>query len=271
MIMGILPLGIVVLGDGRNLFQELGCAVHALDSNSSNVHDGARGLKELVGLSGAGREAGVGKALVLDDEVLDQAFLGGDGLDGGEVNLSKLLNIDRTSILIDLVVVLRVVLENLGLLDESKVLDKVVDLELFPPSLTVCIPTPRNAVCQLLGRVKKLSSYYGLLIAPYTRYEGDGGEVRGILHFLCERDIKLSCSEESELLDNNTSADVPTPLQYIVYAVSHAKDKRTRVKVSNLSVNPSASSSLRSWATSSSCSGVVCPGWPAPDSGLVVG
>jgi hypothetical protein len=46
----------------------------------------------------------VGNLLVLDNQVLQHAVLGGDLVHGGEVDLAKLLNVKGTTVLVSLLV-----------------------------------------------------------------------------------------------------------------------------------------------------------------------
>ena len=78
-------------------------------------------------LAGAGRETRVGHLLVLDDEVGQHALVSGDLAHGVEVDLAELLDVQRPAILVGLVVVLRVVGEDLGLLLVVEVGDQVVE------------------------------------------------------------------------------------------------------------------------------------------------
>ena len=158
-------LGVVVLGDGRRL---LDVSVHggdAGDTDALEVHDGAASLEQLTSLARASGQAGVGELLVLGHEVLQHALGGGDLVHSVKVDLAQLLDVDRSAILfqaqivsvstslavekkrsvritnlIRLVVVLRVVLEDLGLLVVFEGADQLVRAEIFPPLLTVDEP-----------------------------------------------------------------------------------------------------------------------------------
>lgn len=115
----------------------------------------------MAGLARAGGKTRVSDLLVLDNEVLQHALLGSDLVHGVEVDLAKLLDVEGATILcrcqlldgsmfgcyvvahlVGLVVVLRVVLENLSLLLVLKGLQQLVDTttELLSPLLAVDEP-----------------------------------------------------------------------------------------------------------------------------------
>jgi hypothetical protein len=81
----------------------------------------------VAGLARAGGETRVGHLLVLNDEVGQHALIGGDLAHGVEVDLAELLDVKRPAILVGLVVVLRVVGEDFGLLLVIEVVDQVVE------------------------------------------------------------------------------------------------------------------------------------------------
>jgi len=95
-------------------------------------------------LAGAGRETRVGHLLVFDDEVGQHTLVGGDLAHGDEVDLAELLDVQRPAILVGLVVVLRVVGEDLGLLLVIEVGDQGVEAaaECSAPLLAVNEPVP---------------------------------------------------------------------------------------------------------------------------------
>lgn len=119
-------LGVVVLADGRGLLQVTVGAAHHADANTLEVHDGARSLEKVTGLARAGGQTGVGHLLVLYDKVRQHALVGGDLAHGVEVDLAELLDVERSAILVGLVVVLRVVGEDLGFLLVVEVGNQVV-------------------------------------------------------------------------------------------------------------------------------------------------
>ncbi|ROW07387.1 hypothetical protein VMCG_03873 [Cytospora schulzeri] len=92
-------LRVVVLGHVGGLLQvavdrgRLGQA-HALE-----VHDGAARLEQVASLAGAGGQAGVGDALVLDGQVGQHALRGGDLVDGADVDVAELLDVDWSALL----------------------------------------------------------------------------------------------------------------------------------------------------------------------------
>lgn len=98
----------------------------------------------MTGLAGAGREARVGHLLIFDDEVRQHALVGGDLAHGDEVDLAELLDVQRPAILVGLVVVLRVVGEDLRLLLVVEVGNEVVEAaaESSAPLLAVNEPVP---------------------------------------------------------------------------------------------------------------------------------
>ena len=105
----------------------------------------------MTGLAGAGGETRVGHLLVLDNEVGQHALVGGDLAHGVEVNLAELLDVQRPAILVGLVVVLRVVGEDLGLLLVFEVGDQVVEAaaERRAPFLAVNEPVPSLVSVQI--------------------------------------------------------------------------------------------------------------------------
>lgn len=71
-----------------------GCQAHAF-----GIHDCAAGFEEVAGLSTASGEAGIGEFLVLDDEVLQHTVVGGDFVEGGEVDFAELFDVYGTAVL----------------------------------------------------------------------------------------------------------------------------------------------------------------------------
>jgi hypothetical protein len=160
-------LGVVVLTDLRYGAQ---VAVHGgglANTNTLQIHDCAGSLEEVARLAGAGRKTGVGHLFVFADKVLDHALLGRDLSECGEVDVAKLLDVERAAILVlrqrfsssdlgralgprdttylvRLVVVLGVELEDLGSLFVVKGADKLLNADasvLGPPLLAVDEPS----------------------------------------------------------------------------------------------------------------------------------
>lgn len=92
-------LGVVVLGDDRGLSDVRVNLGNLGDGNALEIHDGAACLEEVAGLAGAGRKTGIGDALVLDSEVQEHAISAGDLVHGGQINTTKGLDVDGSSIL----------------------------------------------------------------------------------------------------------------------------------------------------------------------------
>lgn len=92
-------LGVVVLRNDGGLAHVGVDAGHLGDGDALEVHDGAAGLEEGADFAGAGGQTRVGHALVLDGEVGDHAFGGGDGVHGVEVDAAEGLDIDGAAIL----------------------------------------------------------------------------------------------------------------------------------------------------------------------------
>jgi hypothetical protein len=92
-------LGVVVLRDGRCLLHVSVNAANVAETDTLKIHDGARGFEEVARLARAGGQTGVGDLLVLDDQVLQHAVLGGDLVHGGEVDLAELLDVEGTTVL----------------------------------------------------------------------------------------------------------------------------------------------------------------------------
>lgn len=94
------PLGVMVLGDSRRL---LDVAVHRRDlghADSLHVHDCAACFEEFTGFAGAGRETWVCDFFVFDDEVLEHAFAGGEFVEGVEVDVAVLFDVDWAAVLV---------------------------------------------------------------------------------------------------------------------------------------------------------------------------
>lgn len=84
------------------------------------VKNGARGLDKGADLGRAGRETVTEELLVLVNETLELTLLGGDLVQGGNVELAELLNVDGAALLVSLVVELGVVfvdLDSLGVVE----------------------------------------------------------------------------------------------------------------------------------------------------------
>lgn len=154
-------LGVVVLRDGRSLANVSVHGGDVSDPNALQVHDCAAGLHQTVGLSRTGGQAGVRQLLVFADQVLQHSFAGGDLVHGVKVDFAQFFDVDGTAILsqisiarskkrrertylVRLVVVLRIKLEDLGLLNVIEVADEIVGAKLFPPFLTVNKPGSNN-------------------------------------------------------------------------------------------------------------------------------
>lgn len=135
----------------------------------------------MTGLAGAGRKTRVRHLLVLDDEVGQHALVGGNLAHGVEVNLAELLDVERPTILVGLVVVLRVVGEDLGLLLVVEVGNQVVEAaaEGSAPFLAVDEPASilvsadhacvrlRFPCCERFPRPVFLSSHRLVVIIQY--------------------------------------------------------------------------------------------------------
>lgn len=130
-------LGVVVLGDLGGLTDVAVDGGDAGNTDTLHIHDCAAGLEELAGLARAGGETGVGHLLILGDEVLQHTLAGGDLVHLVEVDLAQLLNVKGTAILVSLVVVLRVELENLGLLWVFESGRQIISAEFLAPLLSV--------------------------------------------------------------------------------------------------------------------------------------
>jgi hypothetical protein len=119
----------------------------------------------VAGLARASGQTRIGHLLVFTDKVLYHALLAGDLAKGGEVDVAELLDVQRAAILwkfvsilqtvcicgtylIGLVVVLRVVLENLRLLLVVECANKLLDADASvcgPPLLAVDEPISMSA------------------------------------------------------------------------------------------------------------------------------
>jgi len=75
--------------DGRDVGQ----------TDALKVHDCAASLEEVARFARAGGQTWVRDLLVLNDEVLEHALFRGDLVHGVQINLAKLLDVERTSIL----------------------------------------------------------------------------------------------------------------------------------------------------------------------------
>jgi hypothetical protein len=94
-------LGVVVLADGRDSLQVAVDGGGLGNADALEVHDCAGGLEQVARLAGTCRQTRVGHLLVLADEVLNHTLLAGDLLEGGEVDLAELLNVEGAAILQD--------------------------------------------------------------------------------------------------------------------------------------------------------------------------
>jgi hypothetical protein len=92
-------LRVVVLRDGRCLLHVSVNAANVAETDALEIHDGARGFEEVARLARAGGQTGVGNLLVLDNQVLQHAVLGGDLVHGGEVDLAELLDVKGAAVL----------------------------------------------------------------------------------------------------------------------------------------------------------------------------
>lgn len=92
-------LGVVVLRDGRSLLHVSVNAANVAETDALKIHDGARGFEEVARLARAGGQTRVGNLLVLDNQVLQHAVLGGDLVHGGEVDLAELLDVKGAAVL----------------------------------------------------------------------------------------------------------------------------------------------------------------------------
>ena len=114
--------------------------------------------------------------------------------------------------LVGFVVVLRVVLEDLGLLLVTEIPDQVVDLKFFPPFLTIDEPT-RVSINDCIV------------------------ESEGHLHLLCHCDIEFPCPKKSKL---------PMASQQLKdWSIAYS-NRPTMHSVSSLSVYPACSNCVRS-------------------------
>lgn len=91
--------GVVVLAQDAGLLDIVEHLGRLGDADALEIHDGAARLEEDARLAGAGREAGVGDALVLDREVGQHALGRGDLVHGCEINVAELLDVDGPAIL----------------------------------------------------------------------------------------------------------------------------------------------------------------------------
>jgi hypothetical protein len=94
-------LGVVVLRDGRNSLQVAVDRCRLGNTDALQIEDGARGLEEVASLARASGQTRIGHLLVLADEVLNHALLAGDLANGGKVDVAKLLNVQRATVLED--------------------------------------------------------------------------------------------------------------------------------------------------------------------------
>lgn len=151
-------LRVVVLRDGRGLFDVAVDGTHAADTNTFEVHDGAAGFEQAAGFAGTGGEAGVGDFFVFNHQVLEHAFCSRDFVHGCQVDLAELFDVDWAAVLekkisvategggrgkqylVGFVVVLGVVFEYFGFLDVVEVSDQVVDAKVLSPFLAVDEP-----------------------------------------------------------------------------------------------------------------------------------
>jgi hypothetical protein len=92
-------LRVVVLTDGRDSLQIAVDGGGLGNTDALEVHDCARSLEQVARLAGACGQTRVGHLLVLADEVLDHTLLAGDLLEGGEVDLAELLDVEGAAIL----------------------------------------------------------------------------------------------------------------------------------------------------------------------------
>lgn len=92
-------LRVVVLRDARSLLQVSVHGGDAGDPDALQVHDGAAGLHQTVGLSRAGGQTRVRQLLVFTHQVLQHAFASGDLVHGVEIDLAQFLDVDGSAIL----------------------------------------------------------------------------------------------------------------------------------------------------------------------------
>lgn len=126
-------LRVVVLTDVGGLLNVSGDLPELRDTDVLKVHDGAGSLDELLLVSGADGKTFSLELFVLDDELLDLTFWSGDLVKSLEIELAELLNVDRTTVFVSLVVVLGIVLIDLLLFGVLERVVKLLDLELGPP------------------------------------------------------------------------------------------------------------------------------------------
>lgn len=93
-------LGVVVLREGGGLLDVAEDLGGLGEADALQVHDGAARLEEDAGLAGAGGQAGVGETLVLDSKVGKHALGCCDLVHGIQIDLAKLLDVDRAAILV---------------------------------------------------------------------------------------------------------------------------------------------------------------------------
>ena len=135
-------LRVVVLTDARRLLQVPVDTGRLHEPHALQVHDCATSLEQVSGLARAGGQTRIGHLLVLDHEVLQHAVVAGDLAHGFEVDVAERFDVKRSSVLVGLVVVLRVVLEDLRLLFVVEVGDEGVEsaTEGRPPLLAIDEP-----------------------------------------------------------------------------------------------------------------------------------
>jgi len=93
------PLRVVVLADAAGLLDVVVDGGGLAEADAFKVHDCAAGFQEGVCAAGAGGQAGVGDFFVLDHEVGEHAFGGGDFVHGGEVDFAELFDVERAAVL----------------------------------------------------------------------------------------------------------------------------------------------------------------------------
>lgn len=70
------------------------------DTYTFHVHDCAAGFEEFAGFAGTCGETWIGDFFVFDDEILEHAFAGGDFVEGVEVNVAVVFDVDWSTILL---------------------------------------------------------------------------------------------------------------------------------------------------------------------------
>lgn len=185
-------LRVVVLADSRSTLNVSVNLVHLHQTHTLEVHDCAAGLEQLTGFARASGQTGIGDLLVLNNEVLQHALVGGDFPHGFEVNVSVLLNVDWSAILVGFVVVLWVVGQQLLLLLVFECPHKVVH-------------TTSKGLAPLLAFDEPIRGQSAVTPCLFPLL---------CLHLLGELNIELSSSQESQEGQSVESLGIPLRLQH---------------------------------------------------------